>query len=177
MAALDPSFALASRPDLVEAVTTSKLSLGNVAAEALAFLREHCTRGTCPIAGSLLQRDLENLHRALPEVCSFLEVASIDVCSSGVPRFAGLLGLGMLAAPQQTLQQFESEHRRAVVSSTGRATDDLEASIVALGWAKNNLIEPPKARPLVLAGMALYNVLLVLATVRVIVQAARLYEP
>eukprot|EP00966_Prymnesium_polylepis_P212409 4920486-Prymnesium_polylepis.2 len=156
-----------------DAVKSSPLSLLDVSTQALAFLREHCTRGQCPIAGSALQRDLADLQRALPEVCSFFERASIDVGASGVQRYADLIGLGLLPSPKKTLKQFEFEHRQEVNgSAAARAIDDLESSIVALGWAKNNLIEPPKARKLVLAGMAVYNLLLVIATVSVIVQAA-----
>ena len=148
---------------------TQAFSKGNKRAELLVvekecikFLAMHAQRRTCTLAGLHAAHQSKLLSREMPALVAFLgPQRPLDLCRDGVPYYAELLGRSMLASPEaaQSLAEFEAKHARERVPAQP-ALDQLEADIVALGWAREYLLTPPKAAKYVSAGIACFGVFL-----------------
>lgn len=155
----------------------------NLDAAAVDFLAAHCTRGTAMVAGlDLSQKWCDQLERELPKAFDFLGGPSplhvtkshcLDLCDGGVARYAEMMGLSLLASPEvekgapRNAREFATALRRGAnpAQKTGPvdAIDHVEAAIMALGWARQNLVSPPAAAQYVVAGMRCFAGFLVLS--------------
>jgi len=166
--------------DLVAEVRSpSSLSCVDASAKIVAFLANYCTQGTVVLAGTSLARDYDVLERKLPAVASFLSpTARVDLGCDGVIRYAELAGKSLLAEPNigSRVREFEAEHRRkhACRAQPSRAMDDIEASVVALGWVREHLFAPPKAATYVMMGLASYAVIMVASLISLVLNASNL---
>ena len=140
------------------------------------FLREHCVPNCTVASGTDTARHLQVLARALPAVRQYVGEVTIDLSRGGVCRYAELLGLPMLAASTDatrasadgSVDSFEARMRvgdsptlRAPLAKDASAEDHCEAAILALGWAREHLVSPPKAARYVTLGLHAFSVLLV----------------
>lgn len=158
--------AAALAAELVAEVRTSKLTLEGASFEIVHFLRTHCARGTCKLAGRSIAGDKEILRRALPDVHNYLDQTScVDLSHAGTSTFASLLELPMLSTRNTgdgpaTAHDFEEEQRLShgagrygTMPRDARAIDRVEHAILALAWAREKFIAPPKAAKYVTWGL------------------------
>lgn len=66
---------------LIERVRASEIDDAMADAQAVAFLREHCPEGRCPLAGNSVHQDRRFISRYLPQLDAFLHYRLVDVSS------------------------------------------------------------------------------------------------
>lgn len=147
----------------------SALSRSDAARQVVDFISTHSARGTSRLAGVGLARKEALLARTLPSVLECVDRhGGIDLGDGGVARFAAMLQLPLIEdAPTtrppepRTLAAFEAAMRlgRSPVPNDD-ALDRNESAIVALGWARQHFIAPPKGAKYVTAGLYCYSALL-----------------
>ena len=127
-----PAEALAGMSDFVRGMHQKNGLLGRLegatttAAEAeratLAFLEQHCTKGTALLCGNSVWKDRSFLEREMPAILGYLHYRIIDVSTVKelVRRWAP-----SSAAPKK--------------QETHRALDDIRESIAELGWYRSKL--------------------------------------
>ena len=70
---------LHGKSGLLDRIAASTTSLDAAAAETLAFLEQHATRGASPLCGNSVWKDRAFLEKYMPAVASFLHYRIIDV--------------------------------------------------------------------------------------------------
>jgi len=138
--------------------------------EIIQFLATHCAMNSSKWAGIAVRSTLEVLQHQLPAVFRFIDQrAPLDVGEAGVSCYADLLGLPLVEAMASngpmSVEAFES----LVTANEGpwqnRRLEPLEIAIVALGWARQHLIAPPKAAKYVTAALHAFAVFMVTSAV------------
>ena len=172
--------------ELLAELKASSLTPERAADEIVDFLRTHCVRGTCKRAGRRLAAQRELLSRSLPAVLSFMDSSdTLDLASGGInlyghlidrPVFENRTQQGSKAQGPKTLQEYEMEQaslgaHQSPLSAAGRAIDRIEATIEALGWAREHFIAPPKAAKYVTMGLNGLSAFLLFSVVRMLVFA------
>lgn len=136
--------------------------------EIIQFLATHCAMNSSKWAGIAVRSTLEVIQRQLPAVFHFIDQrAPLDVGQAGVSCYADLLGLPLVEAMASngpmSVEAFES----LVAANEGpwqnRRLEPLEIAIVALGWARQHLIAPPKAAKYVTAALHAFGVFMVIS--------------
>ena len=152
--------------------------------EIVAFLHEHSAERPKVAGAASLSLLLPVLKNQLPDVHAFLDCSEpLDLGRGGVRRFAALIGRGLNAtATDSELCEFESRQTigaPAVRAQSGGINasggmhgithgpmDRAEAAILSLGWARETLIEPPKAKRYVTAALYAYGAMLAALTLQ-----------
>ena len=120
---------LHTRSGLVSRVRASTVLLAAAAEQTLAFLEQHCTKGTPPLCGNSVWKDRAFLERYMPEVAGFLHYRTIDV--STVKELVRRWCPPHLHAPKK--------------KDAHRALDDIRESIEELKWYRAHLFAPVMA--------------------------------
>ncbi len=68
-----------TRSGLLDAIAASDVSLEQAEAATLAFVREHCTKGTSPLCGNSIWKDRQFIERYMPALDGHLHYRNIDV--------------------------------------------------------------------------------------------------
>ena len=138
------------------------------AADMLGLLSEHCAAGTPIAAGVGLAPQLAAMSREMPAVHRFLAASStLDLGSDGVQTFSTLCGQPMLGTADvrvrsgpKSASHFEADlcagvspALRAPIPPDALAITRCEYHILALGWAREHFLEPPRAAKYVTAGL------------------------
>jgi len=134
------------------------------------------------LGGTQLEPLLLHLVQAMPQVHAAIGHAStIDTSSGGLSRYAALIGTSVLPGAQ--VADFEANEGRRCTPGSSESTHlaqeaarsgDLpcllraEHAITATGWARSNLLAPPKAAKYVTFGLYGYCAFLALLTLNLL---------
>ena len=144
------------------------------------FLQVHCAPGCKIAAATSTDRQLQVLEAELPAVRRYVGEQPIDLSSGGVHLYAELLGLPVLAESRRDagdgdINAFEARMRagesptcRTPLPPEAPAEDHCEAAVLALGWARERFIAPPKAARFVTMALHALSVFLVGSLVRAV---------
>lgn len=164
---------------LLAEVHRSPLTGQEASAQIVQFLSMHCTKG-CIVAGTALAHDLQVIERLMPDVYHALDCsAPIDVGHHGARRYAELTGNVLnassdLSSGPRTIEEFEAAHRvgddpaQLYEGRPTRAVENLENSIVALGWVRMHFFPPPKAAKYVIGTLGFLCILLLVSVFKLI---------
>jgi len=150
------------------------------AVDIVQFLESNAARGV-PAAGAELPALLTILERDMPDVYSYIDHhEAIDMANGGVRRYAELIGSKVLCSKTQELQELEAKESRRATRQAGASlhTDPLtedavsraEEAIISMGWARANVLAPPKAGIYVTWGLYGYCAFLMLLTTNLAVE-------
>jgi oligoribonuclease len=114
---------LHTRSGLLPRIQSSSVSLEQAAAETLAFLGQHCAKGTSPLCGNSVWKDRAFLERYMPSIVDFLHYRIVDV--STIKELAR--------------RWYPAEYQAPKKKETHRALDDVRESIEELKWYRGKL--------------------------------------
>jgi oligoribonuclease len=115
---------------LLERIRASTVSLADATSQTLAFLTQHCAKGTAPLCGNSVWKDRSFLERYMPSIIDLLHYRIVDV--STVKELARRWYPPELQAPRK--------------KELHRALDDVRESIEELQWYRAKLFSqgPPR---------------------------------
>ena len=121
---------LHTRSGLLDRIRTSTVTVAEARDRTLAFLAEHCERGTSPLCGNSVWKDRAFLQRSMPEIVSFLHYRIIDVSTI-----------------KELVRRWCPVHEAPKKREVHRALDDIRESIAELRWYRERIfpLAPPAA--------------------------------
>jgi oligoribonuclease len=121
---------LHARSGLLERIRGSTIPLDEAKARTLAFLAEHCDKGTSPLCGNSVWKDRAFLQRYMPEVVDFLHYRIVDVST--------IKELVRRWCPAEQAPKKREAHR---------ALDDIRESIAELRWYRERIFPVRASSP------------------------------
>ncbi|MDC3953195.1 oligoribonuclease [Polyangium jinanense] len=116
---------LHARSGLLERIPTSRVTLDDAAAQTLAFVQKHVTKGTAPLCGNSVWKDREFLERYMPAFVAHLHYRMIDVSTL-----------------KELVKRWCPERQAPKKKETHRALDDIRESIEELAHYQKLLFAP-----------------------------------
>lgn len=120
---------LHTRSGLLDRIRSSTVSLDQAAAETVAFLEQHCSKGASPLCGNSVWKDRAFLERYMPSVIAFLHYRMIDV--STIKELVRRWYPAPFHAPKK--------------KEVHRALDDIRESVEELRWYRSRVFSPRAA--------------------------------
>jgi len=117
---------LHNKTGLFQACQQSSVTIEQAEAETLAFLEQHCQKGTAPLCGNTVWFDKLFLKKDMPLIYDFLHYRIVDVTTLKVTL--NLWSKNMISFKKQNVH---------------RALDDIKESIAELQYYRDNFIKLP----------------------------------
>jgi oligoribonuclease len=115
-----------ARSGLTDRIRASTTSLREAEEATLAFMREHTTPGTAPLAGNSIWKDRHFLERHMKELCRHLHYRMIDVST----------------LKELVLRWYGPDARAPKKKESHRALDDIRESIDELRHYRSRILKP-----------------------------------
>ncbi|WP_461168318.1 oligoribonuclease [Tsukamurella serpentis] len=135
-----------ARSGLTDEVRASTVTVREAEDAVLAYLREHIDAGAVPLAGNSIATDRRFIAQEMPELDAFLHYRMVDVssikelCRRWYPRiYFGQPDKGLahraLADIRESIRELKYYRSTAFVPTPGPSTEEISASVAALGPA------------------------------------------